>query len=340
MCLKHQCKLVNSETSFYSIKKHHFQAAEAVNKSTCISSILLSKYEHKLISFFYDLLELKNIKPCSNNQWTLFYKKLALDLQVMNSNYVDHKVIYHQLNHNLKGTLFEKYLPKNNDNSWLVEIFRKHRKSFHPIRHLMVWSTFLFDKSIEEIFILVRNFPKKNNINKDEEFVAKQTTNKSTNEQRKSWLALCRRNIERGVKALRKTENGGSLYAWLYRHDRDWLNDNSPKPQRTNLNRYKRDYAIWDEENIALLQEYIKKKTTLLKRPRISKAHLIKQLKTPNSVEKHLIDLPKTSEWLDANQENKVAYRKFRLRVACQALEQSNMPLQPTMALITLSINS
>ncbi|MGP4933055.1 TnsD family Tn7-like transposition protein [Pseudoalteromonas nigrifaciens] len=328
VCLKHQCKLIDSEISFYSIQKHHFQAAEAVNKSTRISSILISKYEHKLISLFYGLLELKNIKPCSNNQWTLFYKKLALDSYMMNSNYVDHKAIYYQLNHNFKDTLFEKYLPKNNDNSWLVEIFRKHRKSFHPIRHLMVWSTFLFDKSIEEIFMLVRNFPKKNNSNKGQEFIAKQTTNKSTNEQRKSWLDLCNKNIVLGVKVLRKTENGGSLYAWLYRHDREWLNDNSPKPKRTNLNRYKRDYAIWDEENIALLQEYINNKTTLIKRPRISKAHLIKQLKTPNSVEKHLTDLPKTAKWLELNQENKVDYRKFRLRVACQTLEASNLPIQ------------
>jgi hypothetical protein len=162
VCLKHQCQLIDSETSFYSIQKHHFQAAEAVNKGTRISSILLSKYEHKLISLFYGLLELKNIKPCSNNQWTLFYKKLALDSCMMNSNYVDHKTIYHQLNHKFKDTLFEKYLPKSYDNGWLVDIFRKHRKSFHPIRHIMVWSIFLIDKSLEEIFMMVRNFQKKN----------------------------------------------------------------------------------------------------------------------------------------------------------------------------------
>ncbi|PCI51634.1 MAG: transposase [Gammaproteobacteria bacterium] len=328
VCLKHQCKLIHSETSFYSIQKHHFHAAETVNKSTCISSILLGKYEHKLINLFYGLLELKNIKSCSNNQWTMFYKKLAVDSNMMSGNYVDHRAIYHQFNKHWGDTLFAKYLPKNDDNSWLVEIFRKHRKSFHPIRHLMVWSTFLFDKSLEEIFMKVRKFPKKDDSNKGKEFVAKQTTNKSTNEQRETWLDLRSKNIEFGVKALRKTGSGGSLYAWLYRHDRDWLNDNSPKPQRTNLNRYKRDYVMWDEENIVLLQEYIKNVTTLRKRPRISKTHLIKQLPTPNSVEKHLIDLPKTTKWLEVNQENKVAYRKFRLRVAYQALEESNLPLQ------------
>ncbi|WP_193051369.1 hypothetical protein [Pseudoalteromonas undina] len=33
-------------------------------------------------------------------------------------------------------------------------------------------------------------------------------------------------------------------------------------------------------------------------------------------------------KWLELNQENKVDYRKFRLRIAHQALEASNLPIQ------------
>jgi|TARA_B110000211_G_scaffold229531_1_gene287443 hypothetical protein len=328
VCLTHQCELIDSQIPFYSIQKHHFHAAENIDKSTLISPVLLSKQEEILIDRFYTLLNLKTIKPCSSYQWTMFYKKIAVDLNMMNGNYVDHKAIYDHLIKDWENTYFRKYLPKSYHNSWLVDIFRKHRKSFHPIRHIMVWSSFLFDKSLEEIFTMVNAFPTKSNNKKDRKFVALQKTNKNISEQRCAWLDLCNTNIELGIKCLRNTDNGGSLYAWLYRHDRDWLKKNSPDAKRINLNRYQRDYKAWDEENIALLQEYITEIATLKKRPRISKTYLIKKLPTPNSVEKHLTDLPRTAKWLDLNQENKVDYRKFRLRIAHQALEASNLPIQ------------
>jgi len=328
VCLTHQCKLIDSKISFYSKQKHHFHAAESTGKSKCISPTLLLASEKKLVSFCYGLLKFKDIKPFSNNRWSMFYQKLAIDFHMINGKYIDHDAIYNQLHNTWFNTRFAQYLPKNDSNSWLIHIFRKHRKSFHPIRHLMVWGTFLSDKSIDDVFSMVFEFPTEKECKKGSISVAKQTTAKNTNVQRKFWLELCNNHPDLGIKLLRKFSNGGSLYAWLYRHDRDWLNDNSPKSKRANLNRYKRDYLMWDEQSISLLQEYIKNMATLKKRPRLSKTHLIKQLPTSNSVEKHLMDLPKTKKWLEMNQENKVAYRKFRLRVACQSLEELNLPIQ------------
>ena len=78
---------------------------------------------------------------------------------------------------------------------------------------------------------------------------------------------------------------------------------------------------------IILLNLLIKDLQLLQKRPRASKAYFMKQLPKSSSVEKHLEDLPKTTNWLEINQEDKVSYRKYRLNVATQMLKDLNLPI-------------
>ena len=112
----------------------------------------------------------------------------------------------------------------------------------------------------------------------------------------------------------------------------------TPASKRTNLNRYQKDYCQWDEKNIALLNNCLPELVSLKKRKRASKTFFIKQLPKANSVEKHLADLPKTSKWLDKNQEDHVAFRKFRLRLAVKFLMDQNLPVQPWRLLREASI--
>ena len=327
VCLEHQCKLVNSEIPFYPKQKHYYQAAESINKSKLIQSVSLNKRERKLISSYYELLGLKCIKKSSYNQWTVFYQKLASDLGLAKGKRVDHNEIYQRLYIYWRDTIFEKYLPhKADENSWLLHIFRKHRKSFHPIRHLMVMSSFLKDKSIEDILKKVSDLPKKIDYKTEELPVIKKSSTEYL-EQRTAWLGLCKKHPDAGVKSLRKIQNGARLYAWLYRNDINWLRSNTPVAQRSNLKRYHKDYISWDKQNIVLLKSILKNIKVLKKRPRASKAYFIKQLPKSSSIEKHLNDLPETAGWLESNQEDKLSYRKFRLRVAMQTLETENLPL-------------
>lgn len=328
VCLRHNCKLIVSLIPFYSMQKHHFQAAETVSKSTQIGSVSLNKREHKLITMCQDLLEAKHIGGCLLNQWTMFYRTLAADSNNMKGNLVDHASFYNRLSNDWLGTHFAKYLPENGGNSWLIQMFRKHRKSFHPIRHLMVWCSFLPDQSLSDILTIVSTFPVKCESKCNRVFEAGQTTNKDVGKQRDAWLQLRAQYPEWGIKALRQCQTGGGLYSWLTRHDKRWLHDNSPIAKRSNLKRYQVNYAQWDENNLVLLNQHSAKLATLKKRPRASKTYLIKQLPRANSVEKHLAELPKTAKWLKLNQEDEVAYRKFRLRIAQKLLEESNLPLQ------------
>jgi hypothetical protein len=328
ICLEHSCELIDSNVPFYSIQKHHFQAAETITKAKQVKTVLLCKQEQRLISFCYALLGAQSISQYSMNQWTIFYRKVALETNCLKGKLVDHTLIFIKLSSDWKGTQFEQYLPIEEDNSWLVKIFRKHRSSFHPIRHLMVWCSFLQDESLNDIFSIVAKLPSKSNNADSKVFIATQKTEKSTEKQREAWLKLLTDNPDVGIKALRKLPTGASLYAWFFRHDRDWLQDNSPAPKRTHLKRYKKDYYQWDEENIAFLNRVLPELANLKKRKRASRLFFIKQLPKANSVEKHLVDLPKTSKWLDENQEDHVAFRKFRLRLALKVLSDQNLPVQ------------
>ena len=328
ICLAHNCELINSNVPFYSIQKHHFQSAEKIPKTEQVKTVLLSKQENRLISLCYALLNTQSVSQYSMNQWTMFYRKVASETNCFKGKRVDHVLIYKRLMNDWVGTQFEHYLPTKEANSWSVQIFRKHRKSFHPIRHLMVWCSFIQDKSLNDIFSIVAKLPRKCNDTDKKAFIATQKTEKSTEKQRETWLKLLMENPDLGIKALRKLPTGDSLYAWFFRHDRGWLQDNSPAPKRTNLKRYKKDYCQWDEENIALLNSYLPELASLKKRKRASKTFFIKQLPKANSIEKHLADLPKTSSWLNNHQEDHLAFRKFRLRLAVKILIDQNLPVQ------------
>jgi hypothetical protein len=328
ICVEHSCELIDANVPFYSIQKHHFQAAETIAKSKQIKTVLLSKQEQRLISFCHSLLGAKSISQYSMAQWTMFYRQVALEKNCLKGKLVDHALIFGRLSNDWIGTQFEQYLPTEEANSWLVQIFRKHRQSFHPIRHLMVWCSLIQDKSLNDIFSMLAKLPRKCKDANNKAFIATQNTEKSTEKQREAWLKFIMENSGLGVKALRKLPTGDSLYAWFFRHDRDWLQDNSPAPKRTNLKRYKKDYYNWDEKNIAFLNRALPELANLKKRKRASRTFFIKQLPKANSVEKHLADLPKTSKWLDENQEDHLAFRKFRLRLALKVLSDQNLPVQ------------
>jgi hypothetical protein len=63
------------------------------------------------------------------------------------------------------------------------------------------------------------------------------------------WLQLCKNNSNSTTTELRKLEP--ALYAWLYRHDKQWLHTHSPKTKRIQTTNNRVD---WDERDRKLLK--------------------------------------------------------------------------------------
>lgn len=326
-CLVHNCTLKLSAIPFYPKQKHMYKALEAVENIDQCAVVTLTKLDKLFALNFDELLERAKLDGFTYHQWTEFYRQLASDCKLVKGNRVKHEVIYQKFMLDWRNTQFSSYLPNDNDNSWLVHIFRKHRKSFHPIRHVMVWCSLLASVDVASIFRRIAVLPKssihKNKCMRQNEA----TTEKNKDIQRKDWLSLVKNNDGMGIKELRRTVNGGGLYAWLYRHDYNWLERHKPARKAVNIRRKRVNYQEWDEQNIKLLKSVLNKFSGLDKRPQLTRTFFIKKIRRSSSVEKHLDELPETKLWLRENTETKLEYRKFRILMAARLLSNEGLLL-------------
>lgn len=304
-----------------------YQAAAKTRLGKLAVYAELSSVETLLISRFYELFALQDIKGHSFYQWTNFYKKLAQRLGLLTGSRVDHAGVREKLLGDWKGTDFEPHILIISENDWLINIFRKHRKAFHPLRHIMVWCSLLPEKNVEEIIKDVGRQPKKEPKLTNVSPIVSDAPNALTKSKRNLWLRLLEKFRGRGVKTIRSSSPGGAVYAWLYRNDRAWLMANRPLRSRENVGQ-KTDYLSWDQQNVETLKEFKDSTHRGSTRRRFSKTFYIKQLPRACYVEKHLADLPKTQEWLERHAESVEDYQLLRIHKAAGMLIEEFKPIK------------
>ena len=204
-------------------------------------------------------------------------------------------------------------LKQSQSNSfWLRSIFRKHRKSFSFFEHLIVWQALVPALSVSEIFIKVRRYAPETVLKKSQSSVDNAISiSDECRMYRQKWEALV---LQHGVKPARHQATGGSLYAWLYRHDRDWLltfNEQQKRPLKTVNNRV--DWHLRDRQ---LVRHLIRIHLLSENHPvhqRMSATWLLNQLPHKNSVAKKLHKLPLTHQFLVRYAESVTEYQLRRI---------------------------
>ncbi|WP_421781252.1 TnsD family Tn7-like transposition protein [Kiloniella litopenaei] len=319
VCLHHTCRLKKSSIYFYPRSKHHFYPASLECDDSQSDTIELSSAENRLIEMYAELLRRPYLKGLGPNRWTLFYQNLAQELGFTHKSRVQHKRIYAHIKQTWNETFLEKFLTGLPESNWLLALFRKHRKSFHPLKHLMVLSALTPERDMSGTLNQVKRFPAKPStcsVVNHRSFAPKNEVIKY----RKSWLLLREKHPNLGTQELRNHTDGGRLYSWLYRNDYDWLMCHRPDPIRKRANHYHVDYSKWDQESVEHLKSIYSQLQGLKHRPRLSRTQFIKRLPRANSLEKHLKDLPCTKEWLDAHEETPENYRLYRLQSAYETI--------------------
>jgi len=327
VCIDHNCKLEEAAIPFHPKQKHHYHAAIMECHSCQTKQIDVKPSERQVIEYHKELLSAPMLEGLGANRWTLYYQQLAKELGVTNKRRVEHQEIYLLLKQVWKNSLFEPFLPERKKSSWLTNMFRKHRKSFHPIRHLMVLATLTPGKSLSEILQQVKKFPAEQT-RSAQVFAA---TGKSLTEikaRRNDWLKLIANHPDCGVKKLRKSSSGGRVYAWLYRNDYPWLMQHRPEKEIVKDSLRNVDYPSWDRENVKRLSTVYEYLFKIKGRPRLTASHLIQQLPRANSVQKHLVDLPLTKQWLDLHMESLEEYQILRLNSAYQYLREQHQTIK------------
>ena len=309
-CLQHGA-LIESELDFRPSARHAYVSADFESNN----AIVQPPASETDLFITNKVLELLKLPPCSSpsyEQWSLFYKNLALSancnrgLSHINFDSILNKLLdiwslstLRQFNlHDLDA-----------DNSWLRSIFRKHRKSFSYLEHLIVIEAFIgrkwgFKEIIEDVSEL--------NIKKEDEILeASDKTLSDIQCKRSQWqnlLVECQKSIKKA------RQKDGGLYAWLYRHDKTWLLSYNMSHHSTHIaNGLKHD---WTERDKLYVKQLLNIKNTLiwdLDSPRRSSNWWLNQAETSSTLEKNLDKLPLISAFLARYSENVSDYQIRRL---------------------------
>jgi Tn7-like transposition protein D/TniQ len=157
ICPEHSTLLQNSTISFQGLNRHEYYAASGDNcvvVEPCDTYSDRTKQQLQTLATDIWWLLNRNLVAHTPEYFQQQYRSLLIDREYANSNGRVRRV---QLDRDFRLfyseevlTLLDSSLEENSDSQWLSEVTRKHHKSFHPIRHLLL-IRFLTD-SVDRFF--------------------------------------------------------------------------------------------------------------------------------------------------------------------------------------------
>ena len=280
-----------------------------------------SDWEQMVAQEYSGLLAREADKYPTLEQWTYFYHSLAQDNSCLRGNQVNHDAIReHILGGVPKEWFRDKGLyPIEGDTSWLKSIFRKHRKSFSFLEHLTVIKCFVPAANIVDIIDLVSSYSLTGKVYLEKKPNADGVSAELLDSNRRKWGKLVKKF---GPKQARANPFGGAVYAWLYRHDRQWLLDINAEFKVARITQDNRvDWTKRDKEVEEQLKKIIEGNRNNPECPRRTKNWLLLQTPKGPSNSKNLNKLPLTLAFLNTASETVSEYQVRRLERAVKYLE-------------------
>lgn len=326
-CPKHG-KLLNSSVKYRPHHKHEFKTANFENCSICTQETA-SHDEIMIAQKAIELCSLSNSSSPSQQQWSIFYKKLASKSNMVKGNqHILHELIHQKVIQRWSISFLTRYGLGDikSESSWLYSIFRKHRKTFSYLEHLIIIEAFYAanDWSFKDIFNEVKAYPTIVPTNSHENN-SEENLSPIIYTQRNTWLTALEQN-----SILEARKQNTALYAWLYRNDKKWLMQiNSQKQQPFIPSGKKVNWKQRDWDGVKYLLHLKQQLVDNLESPRRTKSWWIKQLTNPATIEKNLESLPLIVKFLDLYQEDVSCYQIRRLsrELILHKLKSEQIPL-------------
>ena len=276
-----------------------------------------------------DAPQLQELSP-SLEQWTLFYQRLAQDLGLTRGKHICHDLVAERVRHSFSDEVLEKLhltLEEHKETCWLKSIFRKHRKTFSYLQHSIVWQALLPKLTIIEALQQASAITE-HSIATRRVSQSVQPSYEDLSVKHKDWQQLVHKH--QGIKAARQSLEGGALYAWLYRHDRDWLVHWNQQHQQERLAPAPRvDWGQRDRIAVRQLLRIIRRLDSNLNHPRATSSWLLKQIPNGASFAKNLQKLPLVALCLKRYSESVEDYQIRRISQAFIKLKQEGLELRP-----------
>lgn len=320
-CDKHG-RLMNTRISRPQLERHRYYAA---SPDSC--ALLHQKPMHKrslwILKQVKQLLSQGVASSPSYEQWSCYYHSLALQQGfVRGKNQVDHSAIHEVVLAKWSPDFLQHYGLLHSqvhgvEISWLTAMFRKHRKTFSYLQHLIVHEALLESWNISQVVDSVRQIPvriglaRPNGPEPAERF--------APTADQLEWMRLLKTHPPKAAR-----NASPALYARLYRCNRSWLTELNACQQRRRPSDKKQivDWQQRDQIYESRLRDIIQFLQANRSGPRHSRSFLLKKLGKAPTLEKKLHLLPKTKALLELYSEPIAQYQIRRLDNAHAKLRQ------------------
>lgn len=141
------------------------------------------------------------------------------------------------------------------------------------------------------------------------------------------WLDLINQNPSMTKTQLRQLAKAS--FAWLYRHDQNWLNENSSRICYENTDYERVDWEKRDESILEKVKKVVNEILASKEKPqRITISSIGKKIGLLSLIEKHMDKMPKTKVFINSVVENGYDYRKRRVIWVIHMLHASGEELK------------
>lgn len=316
-CLEHG-QLIEASINRHDYHRHQFFPA---SPSICpISSQKPAEPSAIKVARQIDcLLQLHNKNAATFEQWSHYYHQLADIAGCLAGRQIRHEAVRERVLAHWPESWLNAHglaIPKT-ETSWLRAIFRKHRKSFSYLEHIVALESLLPDTwRIDDVLAEVLSIRASPSLSVTDMPIADGNLTAQLAEKRAHWLSLIERvNVKRA-----RSENGG-LYAWLYRHDSAWLLSVNRRFYLMVVSPNRR--VDWQRRDLCTCRQLIKIRKacqSLLDSPRQSKNWYLSKLDNSATVEKNIRKMPLTALFFNRYCEEVSDYQIRRLNLALQRL--------------------
>jgi hypothetical protein len=334
VCGKHGTWLNQSQVLLYPLNSYVFEAASPINcdlrsirevddskilkryrsLTNCMESLLNTKYPNREVDCF---------SRCYKNSIRLKgYTSIKgrVDQRQIQSDFL-----------NFYGEPFLLSVQSSNEaeSNWLRLFFQRHRRYFHPIRHLLVIG--FLGLSLEEVFyndhpedvVYIPNRQKRKIMKKT---MTLEYKSKAMKERHNEWLKLRTENPELGMNDLRKLSP--KTYAWLYLYDRQFLFGHAPQKVGSRGGRVRVDWKQRDRKTLVK----VKKAIEILKhesgRPNRVTTSRIQEVIGDKCLQKKYLDkMPVTKKYVESIVENPEQFGERRVQWAINEMQKDGEPL-------------
>lgn len=269
----------------------------------------------------HQLLNMTESKVPSFEQWGCYYKSLACDFGMNKGQHVLHEQIADRLHSFWSQNWLSSHRLVLSDSEfcWLRAIFRKHRKAFSYLEHLVVLHAFLGKQfSIQEVLASVIKISPPKPILKRLVISAAPSL---LCENRERWLSGLKRLGTNGARRM----GLAAIYAWLYRNDRDWLlTVNRAFSRRQRHAQFRVDWCERDKTAVKRLFRIMNGTGRDLTAPRRSTVWYMNQFANKSTIEKNLKKLPLCKRFLEVYSESVGDYQVRRITAVVAGLVNVN----------------